>query len=221
MSLNPGARLAKRGRGLFITFEGIDGCGKTTQLSLLKKHLQSKGVRLITTREPGGCRLSEKIRSLLLDPANPEMDRRTELLLYLASRSQHAAEIILPSLEKGATVLCDRFSDATLAYQAGGRALNPGRIHDMDRFATRGLRPDLTFLFDLPVREAVRRLKRSGKRADRLEKGGSAFMERVRRAYLELAKKEPRRVAVINAARPVADIRADVLAIFKRRTRHD
>jgi len=202
-------------RGLFITFEGIDGCGKTTQLILLEKHLRSKNIRPLVTREPGGNRLSEKIRSLVLDPGNRDMGKKTELLLYLASRAQHVSEAILPALKKGRTVLCDRFSDATIAYQAGGRALDAGAVIALDRFATDSLRPDLTFLFDLPVREAFARLKRSGKKSDRLEKGGAAFMGRVRKAYLALAKKEPRRIAVINAARSVDEIHAKIKRILE------
>lgn len=203
--------------GLFITFEGIDGCGKSTQAGLFFKHLLKKRVKTVLTREPGGTAISEKIRSIILDSANRRMKNRTELLLVLAARAQHVSELIAPALESGRTVLCDRFADATLAYQGGGRDMDAREIQDLNRYASGGLIPDLTFLFDLPVDAAYRRMGNIGKKSDRMEKGGRAFMERVRRAYLRLAEKEPRRIKVINAVAGAESVRDEVMRVFEKR----
>ena len=137
--------------GLFITFEGIEGCGKSTQVRLLTQHLATLGHDILATREPGGCPIADKIRAILLDAANKEMTSDTELLLYAAARAQHVSQVIQPALKSGKTVLCDRFTDATIAYQGHGRKLDHGLIIELNRIATSGLKPDITVLIDCPV----------------------------------------------------------------------
>ena len=204
-------------KGLFVSFEGIDGCGKTTQLNLLHETLEGRGVGVIVTREPGGTRLSEAVRGLILK-GKSGIDRRAELLLYLAARSQNVSEIILPALLSGKVVLCDRFSDSTLAYQGGGRGLPFSDIKRLDEFACSGLKPDITFLFDLPAVLAAKRLSASGKKKDRMEKEGAAFMEKVRKAYLKLAEGSPERFAIIDARGSVEKVGAEMLKAWNART---
>ncbi len=188
---------------LFITFEGIEGSGKTTQIQRLKKYLTNKGIHCKVTREPGGCLIGEKIRKILLNPDHREMVPMTELLLYEATRAQHVIETIKPFVEKEGIVLCDRFSDATLAYQGYGRRLDLKRIQDLNLIASQGIRPDVTFLLDCPsdvgLKRAIQRnrtLKRE--REERFEREEIQFHRRVRRGYLAIARKEPRRVKIID-----------------------
>jgi dTMP kinase len=162
-------------RGLFLTLEGADGTGKDTQVRLLAEALEKRGRRVCVTREPGGTRLGNVIRRLLLNPANRDMTARTELLLYLASRAQHVEELIHPALARGEDVVCSRFSDSTLAYQCGGLGLAWAEVEALDRFATGGLVPDMTFVFDLPPEEARQRLGEAWQRRDRLT-GQIAFV---------------------------------------------
>jgi dTMP kinase len=184
-------------RGFLLTFEGIEGCGKTTQLRRLARRLRALGYLVVETREPGGSPLSEQIRALLLDVANREMDPRCELFLYLASRAQHVADIIRPSMEKGAIVLCDRFADATVAYQGYGRALGASFMHQLNRFAVGGIAADLTLLLDVPVTVGLER-KRRGGGLDRLDLEHEAFHRRVRDGYLRIARQEPRRIRLLD-----------------------
>ena len=184
-------------KGTFITLEGIDGCGKSTQALRLVEALQQSDAEVLLLREPGGTEISEKIRALLLDPANAKMTSECELLLYEASRAQLVREVILPALERGATVVCDRFYDSTYGYQYGGRGLPEELIDTCNRLGSCGLVPDVTMVFDLDPAEALARATRGG--ADRLEGEGLAFQERIRAAYLRLAEREPRRVQVIDA----------------------
>jgi dTMP kinase len=184
-------------RGFLLTFEGIEGCGKTTQLRRLGRRLKALGYLVVETREPGGSALSEQIRAVVLNVAHHQMDPRCELFLYLASRAQHVADIIRPSLEKGAIVLCDRFADATVAYQGYGRALGASFMHQLNRFAIGGIVPDLTLLLNVPVALGLER-KRRGGRLDRLDLEHEAFHRRVRDGYLRIAKKEPRRIHVVD-----------------------
>ncbi|MFH0919829.1 MAG: dTMP kinase [Fibrobacterota bacterium] len=202
-------------KGRLVTFEGIDGCGKTTQLLRLRKILVSRKVRCIVTREPGGTRTAEQIRVIILNPANKALSSRAELLLYLAARAQHVEEIIAPALAAGRTVLSDRFFDATFAYQGGGRSLPMDEIHKMNRFACAGIVPDLTFLFDLPAKAALQRIYKGRGVKDRMEREGARFMEKVRKAYLALAKKEPRRFRVIDASKDVKRVATEVLRQYK------
>lgn len=192
-------------RGFLLTFEGIEGCGKTTQLRRLGRRLRARGYLVVETREPGGAPLSEQIRIILLDPANHDVDPRCELFLYLASRAQHLADIIRPSLEKGAIVLCDRFIDATVAYQGYGRALGASFMQQLNRFAVGGMVPDLTLLLNVPVALGLDRKRRAGG-LDRLDLEHEAFHRRVRDGYLRIARKEPRRIRVVDGTASAAQV---------------
>jgi len=182
---------------VFVSFEGIDGCGKTTQLRLLAAWLEESGHRVVVTREPGGTALAEGVRALILHPGAP-LSPGTELLLFGAARAQHVAEIVWPALEGGGWVLSDRFADSSLAYQGGGLGLDSGFIAAMNAFATGGLAPELTLLFD--VDPAIGARRRRGEQEDRIEARGLAFQERVRARYLGMAADEPGRFVVIDAS---------------------
>jgi len=205
---------------LFITFEGIEGSGKTTQLRYLQKHLASKGLDVVATREPGGCAIADGIRALLLDPGNTTMVPHAELLLYSAARAQHVAEIIRPALQAGKVVLCDRFTDATTIYQGVGRDLDFGQLEAINRFATQGLAPDMTLLLDYPVRDGLQRaLARN--RADNIEDEGRfemeslAFHERIREGYLELARRDAR-FRVVDACGAEQEVAKRIAAAIDR-----
>jgi dTMP kinase len=196
--------------GRFITFEGMDGCGKTTQLRLLGHALREQGVEVVETVEPGGTEIGRKIRRILLDPANAEIHPRAELLLYFASRAQNVEQVIRPALAHGRTVLCDRFTDSTLVYQGCGRGLDPQIVVELDRIACQELKPDTTFLIDIDPETSLARAKRRNQRAgpaeSRIDEESAAFHERVRRGYLKLAAAEPERFIVI-------DGRASIVAV--------
>jgi dTMP kinase len=188
---------------LFITFEGVEGSGKTTQIQRLKKYLTQKGIPCKVTREPGGCPIGEKVRKILLNPDHREMVPLSELLLYEAARAQHVKEVIEPFLKKGGVVLCDRFSDATIAYQGYGRKIDLRWIERLNHFSSRGIKPDVTFLLDCPSDVGLKRaLKRNRtlkqEKEERFEKEKIQFHQRVRKGYLTLAKKEPHRVKVVD-----------------------
>ena len=187
-----------QGRGSFITLEGADGCGKSTQAALLADALASAGREVVRLREPGGTAISEKIRGLLLDPANAEMVPECELLLYEASRAQLTREVIEPALARGAIVLCARYYDSTYAYQAGGRGLNEALVRMANELGSCGRVPDRTLVLDLDPATAYARATSGG--ADRMEAEGLAFQERVREAYLALVEERPGRVRVIDAS---------------------
>jgi dTMP kinase len=192
----------ERSLSLFITFEGIEGSGKTTQIQRLKKYLTQKGIPCKVTREPGGTPIGEKIRKILLNPDHREMVPATELLLYEAARTQHVKEVIKPFLEKGRVVLCDRFSDATLAYQGYGRKMDLKWIQRLNHLSSQGVRPDVTFLLDCPsdvgLKRAIHRNRTlKQEREERFEREEMEFHRRVRKGYLAIARKEPRRVKVI------------------------
>jgi dTMP kinase len=193
-------------QGYFVTFEGIDGCGKTTQLARAHEYINAKGLPLRVTREPGGALISEKIRAILLSPDNDEMNDRCEILLYLAARAQHVAQKILPALEENQIVLCDRFQDATLAYQGYGRGYDISLLVELNQFATSGLTPNLTFIFDLEAKAAYERLRAMNKAPDRLERNSRDFYQRTREGYLALAAKYPERITVINAKRSIDEV---------------
>jgi dTMP kinase len=188
--------------GRFITFEGMDGCGKTTQLRLLARALREQGTAVVETVEPGGTEIGRQIRRILLDPANSAIHARTELLLYFASRAQNVEEVIRPALAEGAVVLCDRFTDSTLVYQGCGRGLDPQIVHALDRIACQGLRPDITILIEIDPATSLARARRRNERGDssesRIDEESSAFHERVRRGYRALAENEPDRFLVID-----------------------
>ena len=186
------------GRGVFITLEGADGCGKSTQAVLVAEALAASGREVVRLREPGGTPISEKVRALLLDPANAEMVPECELLLYEASRAQLTRQVIEPAVARGAVVLCDRYYDSTYAYQAGGRELPDDLVNAANALGSCGAVPDRTLIFDLEPAVAFARATAGG--ADRLEAEGLAFQERVRAAYLRLAASEPDRVRVVDAS---------------------
>ena len=181
----------------FITLEGIEGSGKTTQLLRLQGHLRNAGHQVAVTREPGGCRIADTIRSLLLDPGNDSIVPQAELLLYSAARAQHVAEVILPALEQGKIVLCDRFADATTVYQGAGRGLDMAQLEAVNRFASKGLTPDLTLLLDYPVEEGLHRARVRNQSVNlesegRFELESLTFHRRIRQGYLDLAAREER-----------------------------
>lgn len=193
--------------GLFITFEGTEGSGKSTQIALFADYLASQGRKVMLTREPGGTPIGDQIRKVLLDPANRTLDATAELLLYAASRAQHLKEVIRPARDAGKIVLCDRFSDATLAYQGYGRGLDREMIRTLDRMVTGGMRPDLTLLLDIDTTTGLARAHgrnfSSGLEGEaRFENEDAAFHIRVRQGYLALAAEEPDRIRVVDASRP-------------------
>jgi len=196
--------------GRFITFEGIDGCGKTTQLRGLAQWMRERGHDLVETVEPGGTSVGKQIRKILLDPANSDIQPRAELLLYFASRAQNVDEVIRPALAAGRTVLCDRFTDSTLVYQGCGRGLDTDVVRDLDRIACRGLRPDVTILIDIDIATSLararRRNERTGPDESRIDEESAAFHERVRHGYLALAKAEPARIIVIDGSVAIAEV---------------
>ncbi|MFQ6616178.1 MAG: dTMP kinase [Fidelibacterota bacterium] len=193
----------------FVTFEGIDGCGKSTQADLLKSFLEGNEQTVILVREPGGTGISEKIRTLLLDPENKGMDPVTESLLLAASRTQLVNQVILPAIRDGKTVLCDRFVDSTLAYQGHGRGLPLEWLEMINEYATRTARPDATVFVDVPVNTALERMEK--KTFDRMEKEGHDFLERVREGYLRLAEKDPRRYIVVNGLESIQEIHKKIV----------
>lgn len=187
---------------LFITFEGVEGSGKTTQIRRLTKYLTQKGIPCKMTREPGGCPIGEKVRKILLNPDHCKMTSMSELLLYEAGRAQHVKEVIEPFLKKGVTVLCDRFSDATIAYQGYGRGIDLGLVVRLNRLSSQGIRPDVTFLLDCPSALGLKRALRRNRvlkqeKEGRFEKEKVQFHHRVKKGYRSIAKKEPHRVKVI------------------------
>jgi dTMP kinase len=200
----------------FITFEGIEGSGKTTQMEMAQRFLCSQGYKVKVTREPGGTTLGEQIRGVLLSTVSTKIDPCAELLLYQASRAQIVQEIILPALGEGFSVLCDRFTDATLAYQGYGRGLDLDLIRRLNDSVTGGLRPDLTFLLDCPTELGIERIRlRSqdsggGRGLDRLEQEGIAFHEQVRQGYLAVARDEQARIVVIDAREDVETVHARI-----------
>ncbi len=188
--------------GLFVTLEGPEGAGKSTNREYLAERLRANGVEVLLTREPGGTPLAERIRELLLAPSDERMAADTELLLVFAARAQHLAEVIRPALARGCVVLCDRFTDATYAYQGGGRGLSTTRIAELEAFVQGDLRPQLTLIFDLPVEIGLSRAAARG-RLDRFEQEGRGFFEAVRQAYLARAAAAPARYRIVDAAQPL------------------
>ena len=197
-------------KGLFITFEGQDGCGKTTQINLLVEYLKNKGYEVVLTREPGCKGLGEKIRSLLLE-YDGEVSSVCESFLFLADRAQNVDIIVRKNVEAGKIVISDRHTDSSVAYQGYGRQLDVDKINMLNNIATSGLKPDLTYIFDIDVETSMARV---GKEKDRMESAGKEFFERVRNGYLEIAKKEPNRVKVINSVDSIENIHNQVVKMF-------
>jgi len=214
-------------RGKFITIEGLDGCGKSTQLERLASALRKQGLDVVTTREPGGTAIGEKIRAVLLDSRTAALDPRAELALMFAARAQHIAEVIGPALDRGKFVLSDRFTDSSEAYQGGGRELGTEPVLTLHRTLCGGLQPDLTILMDSDVAASVERARRRNQQRDglkggqidenRFESESRAFFERVRSKYLEIAEREPQRVAVVNARRQPDPVSEEILGIVRER----
>lgn len=202
---------------MFITLEGPDGSGKTTQAHLLVGWLRERGLSVVQTREPGGSDIGDQIREILHDSANARMMARTEFLLYSASRAQHVEELILPALEEDRIVISDRYADSSIAYQGYGRGLDLETILSVTAFATQGLEPDLTLYFDIAAGEGLQRRLLSGEAWNRMDAEALAFHERVRRGYLELADAAPSRWVVIDADRRVEDVQRDVRDVVDRR----
>ena len=198
-------------RGRFITLEGVDGAGKSTHLGFIADWLRQHGKDVVITREPGGTPLAEELRVLLL---NREMDPDTELLLMFAARQAHLAELVLPALDRGTWVVSDRFTDASYAYQCGGRGIAPARLAVLEEWVQRGFRPDLTLLFDVAAEVAESR-RSAARAADRFEREADSFFNRVRAAYLERARAEPGRIRIVDAGRGIADIQADLARLLE------
>jgi len=200
-------------RSLFVTLEGPEGGGKTTQAALLAEALIREGRDVLLCAEPGGGAIPRAIRALLLDPASAGMTPRAELLLFLAARAQHVDETIRPALDAGRIVLCDRFSDSTLAYQGYAGGLDLGRVDSMNAFATGGLLPDLTLVLDIDARSGLARQQEW----NRMEAKGLEYHERVRRGFLELARLSPERIRVLDASRPIEALHAEIVQIVRAR----
>lgn len=198
-------------KGLFITLEGADGCGKTTQLNLLKEYLTSRGYEIVVTREPGGKGLGEKLREILLN-YDGEVSDRCEAFLYLADRAQNIDTIIKPAINSGKIVLCDRHTDSSVAYQGYGREQNIENINMLNELAVNGVHPDLTIVFDIDTETSMARV---GAEKDRLESAGIEFHKRVRNGYLEIAKKNPQRIKVVDASQTIEDVQRDVIKIIE------
>ncbi|HOJ09189.1 MAG TPA: dTMP kinase [Clostridiales bacterium] len=202
-------------RGLFISVEGIDGSGKTTQIGLMKSYLEEKGYEVIVTREPGGTSIGEKIRSILLDPQNSEMDQVTEMLLYASARAQIIHELIKPAIDKGKIVICDRFLDSSYAYQGYGRGIDIELITRVNSVAVCGIMPDITFLFDIVPETALKR-RFASSTPDRIEREELDFYTRVYNGYKELAALYPERIKIISTDKSPED----VFSIVKRNLHH-
>jgi dTMP kinase len=199
-------------RGRFITFEGVEGAGKSSQIPPLADWLRGRGIAVVTTREPGGSPIAERIRAVLLDRDNTGMSETAELLLVFAARAEHLDKVIEPALAAGTWVLCDRFTDATYAYQGGGRGVDGARIRLLEDLVQGALRPDLTLVFDLPAALGLARARGRGE-PDRFESERLAFFDAVRRVYLERASAWPERYRVLDGSRPIGEVSAQVAAI--------
>jgi dTMP kinase len=205
--------MIESGRGLFVNFEGIDGCGKTTQMRLAAARLREAGREVVETVEPGGTRIGNQIRAILLDASNQEMFPTAEMLLYFAARAQNVDQIIAPALKQGKIVLSDRFTDSTMAYQGLGRGLGEALVNTLDQVACRGLKPDVTILIDIDLETSLARARarnRENSNADRMDEQAVEFHERVRAAYLRMAEREPARFRVIDGRGGVAAVAEQV-----------
>lgn len=200
-------------RGKFITLEGGEGVGKSTNMEFIRDLLEQQGYSVVLTREPGGTELAEKIRALLLDKNSEAITPTAELLLMFAARAQHIAQVIEPALQQGQWVLCDRFTDATFAYQGGGRDMDGQTIAWLEQCVQGDLRPDLTLLLDAPVATGMRRAQQRSE-SDRFEQERLDFFERVRQAYLQLAQQHPQRIKIINAAQALAQVQRDIAEVI-------
>ena len=203
--------------GRLICLEGGEGAGKSTAMAFLRDWLEQRGRRVLTTREPGGTELAERVRDLLLDPETGEIDPVTELLLMFAARRENVVEVIEPALADGVDVVCDRFTDASFAYQGGGRELGAAPVERLAELVHSDLEPELVLVFDVPVEIGLSRIRRRKGGPDRFEGTRTAFLERVRQTYLERARSCPERYAIIDASRPLAEVRSALEAVLAER----
>ena len=201
-------------KGFFITLEGIEGAGKSTMVNFVENSLIKAGHDVVKTREPGGTKIGEQIREILLNNENNKLTSDTELLLIFAARAQHMKEIIMPALSSGKTILCDRFTDASYAYQGGGRGIDASRINLLEKWVQSDFRPNLTLLFDLDVSVGMERTKKRSK-ADRFEQEKSIFFEKVRACYLKRAEDEVDRFRIINSELPLQKVKDEIAAVLK------
>lgn len=200
--------------GKFISIEGVEGAGKSTQMAFIQQYLQQQGKTVVVTREPGGTRLGEQIRELLLTPREEGMSHDAELLLMFAARAEHVEQVIKPALSRGDWVLCDRFVDATFAYQGGGRGIDMSRIGHIADWTLNGLQTDITLLFDLPVELGQQRVKKRNEDIDRFEQEKTAFFQRIRDCYLQRAQQEPNRIKVIDSSQSIEQIQLQLTALL-------
>jgi len=200
--------------GKFISIEGIEGAGKSTQINFIRDFLEAKGKRVVVSREPGGTELGEQIRELLLAPRQAGMSEDTELLLMFAARAEHIHQKIKPALMRGDWVLCDRFVDATFAYQGGGRGIERDRIQTISDWTLKGIQTDLTLLFDLPVSVGQSRVVKRQQQKDRFEQEKAVFFEKIRHCYLQRAETEPERIKIIDASREIEAIQSQISSIL-------
>ncbi len=205
----------RRLKGAFITVEGIDGAGKTTQISYIENWIKRSGFQLIVTREPGGTRLGEALRTLLLKEDCLEIDKETELLIMFAARQQHLNTVILPALQAGTWVLSDRFTDATYAYQGGGRGIDPERISVIEQWVHSGIQPDLTLLLDVPVDTGLKRIGERGESKDRFESEVIEFKHRVREEYLQRAEEYAQRIKIVDASAGIDAVQTEIDQILR------
>ena len=207
-------------KGKFITIEGSEGAGKSTNIRHIQDYLNNKNIDFISTREPGGTPIAEKIRDLLLDKTNTSLCSDAELLLMFAARAQHLNELIIPALESGKWVLSDRFTDASYAYQGGGRGLSWEKIAQLEQFVQGDLRPDATILLDIPVELGMERVRNRGE-TDRFEQEQLSFFKRIRNAYLTLAKEHPERFHIIDTQPAIEDVHKQLTQVMDELSRHD
>lgn len=201
---------------MFISFEGIDGSGKSTIAKLVDEQLKKEGYQTVLTREPGGVKIAEDIRAIILDKNNTNLDDHTEVLLFAAARRQHLKERILPALKENKIVLCDRFVDSSLAYQGGGKHLGVNEVYNINIFATDNLLPDLTLLFDMDPQEALKRIDNNKEReVNRLDLEKLSFYETTRNTFLDLAKKYPTRIKIVNASKSIHEVLNEAMKIIK------
>jgi len=202
-------------KGSFITFEGIEGCGKTTQMTRLEKYLKARAISVVTTQEPGEGEVGEAIRRQLLDHHEGGLDPTAEVMLYLADRAQHVAHFLIPALRAGKTILCDRFTDSTLAYQGYGRGISLEMLKNLNGFVTHDLVPDITFLFDIPAEEGFARIR--SRTLDRMESEALVFHRAVREGYLQIARDNPGRIVRVDARPSVSEVFDELLQILEER----
>ncbi len=205
----------RQSKGMFLSLEGSEGVGKTTSLNFISEYLESLGHKILLTREPGGTPMAEELRNILLSEREEKVESDTELLLMFAARCQHVNQVIKPALEKGIWVICDRFVDASYAYQGGGRGLGFERIQQLENWCLGGFKPDLTLLLDMSVEEGIARTKKRGK-ADRFETEKMDFYQKIRDAYLKRAAQDPQRVFIIDAAPAISEVQAALKMVLQK-----